>query len=1191
MRRKLLFILGILFLGSVSYAQVIDESFETWPPTGWTLDPSSGSGSWQQDDGSTHGPGSAYDGSYAAMFDNYTYSSGVTGDLITPVFDVSSYTNPVLSFYWWNNDGSSSPASIDVYTTPDGSTWTLLEHIDTYGSGATTWVHYTRGFATTVTQIKLTATSDYGLKNTFVDKFVISDESCPDPSAQTESNITASSADLGWTENGSATIWNIEYGPTGFSQGSGTTVSGVTSNPYTLSGLSDNTTYDWYVQADCGSGSTSNWTGPSTFTTTCATKTAPWSDDFEAHTATTNSTWGNCWSSDPSGTASSFRWDLDASGSTPSSSTGPDGAHSGSKYAYTEASSGSDGDSAFLFSPYVDISGLTTPELTFYYHMYGATMGTMRVDIYDGTSWHYGVYSKSGQQQSSGSDPWEKAIVNLSSYSGTIRVRFTGIRGSDYTGDMSIDDFDIHEAPSCPDPSDQTESNITTSSADLGWTENGSATTWNIEYGPEGFSQGSGTTVSGVTSNPYTLSGLSDNTSYDWYVQADCGSGSTSNWVGPSNFSTLCNATNLPYFQGFDDVTSPDFPDCMTVENTNGDSKYWQTSTTHNSAPNSAKISYNGSEAMDDWFFTQGLNLTGGVTYEVTFVYKCFSSNYPEKLAVHWGSSANSSAMSGSAIFDNNNITNTTWAVGSGTFNPSTSGVYYIGFHGYSDADQYYLYVDDIQVVQYQLSTTWNGTSDNDWRNTGNWSNGWPPGSLTDVTIPADKTNYPTLTSTGYCDDITVQSSSSGDGSLIGVSHLMVSGTSTVQRYLTGGQWHEVSAMVENATVNSFFFNHSPDVWMNKYEESTDSRTAITDLTTAMPLGTGFEAWVKTGNNATALFTGTINGNSITPTLTYTDDSHGYNLVGNPFSSAIQWGAGTWNLTNVDDQVWVWNGTTWVDYVSGTGAGSLTNGIIPMGQGFFVHTNAASPSMTIPTDAQVHNSQEFYKVEQEPQHIILEGEKEGKKDQLWIVFHEGSDESFENGYDGRKMITTREGSAPQIYSREGEEFFSIDALPPVGEEGRVIPVYFKANENGEQTIRIIDLEQIPNVTAVLEDTRTGILQNLNKKPEYTFNAVTYQNPERFILHLNRSANSIDDHNLKRDIHVYAFDKSIYIDCRGDAVNVKKEVRIYDLTGREIMVKTIPPGDLIRIPVNLPGSYLIVKVISSNEVSTAKVFIK
>ena len=62
-------------------------------------------------------------------------------------------------------------------------------------------------------------------------------QSCPAPTLQTVSNITTTSADLGWTAGGSETIWNIEWGPAGFTQGSGTMITGTSSNPYSLSGL------------------------------------------------------------------------------------------------------------------------------------------------------------------------------------------------------------------------------------------------------------------------------------------------------------------------------------------------------------------------------------------------------------------------------------------------------------------------------------------------------------------------------------------------------------------------------------------------------------------------------------------------------------------------------------------------------------------------------------------------------------------------------------------------------------------------------------------------------------------------------------------------------------------------------------------------------------------------------------------
>src|SRR5690606_11521264 len=73
----------------------------------------------------------------------------------------------------------------------------------------------------------------------------------------------------------------------------------------------------------------------------------------------------------------------------------------------------------------------------------------------------------------------------------------------------------------------------------ISWTENGTATEWEIEYGLTGFTQGSGIVVTdndGILGE--TLSGLTDNTDYDVYVRAICSTTNMSAWVGPVSFTT-----------------------------------------------------------------------------------------------------------------------------------------------------------------------------------------------------------------------------------------------------------------------------------------------------------------------------------------------------------------------------------------------------------------------------------------------------------------------------------------------------------------------------------------------------------------------------------------------------------------------------------------------------------------------------
>ncbi|MCD4665471.1 MAG: hypothetical protein K8R68_09370, partial [Bacteroidales bacterium] len=93
---------------------------------------------------------------------------------------------------------------------------------------------------------------------------------CGTPVALTVTNIGDNSADLGWTETGTSTMWDIEIQLAGVAFTGVPTHPGITSPypPYPMTGLASLTSYDWQVRADCGGGTSSGWSVPSTFTTT-----------------------------------------------------------------------------------------------------------------------------------------------------------------------------------------------------------------------------------------------------------------------------------------------------------------------------------------------------------------------------------------------------------------------------------------------------------------------------------------------------------------------------------------------------------------------------------------------------------------------------------------------------------------------------------------------------------------------------------------------------------------------------------------------------------------------------------------------------------------------------------------------------------------------------------------------------------
>ena len=88
-----------------------------------------------------------------------------------------------------------------------------------------------------------------------------------------------------------------------------------------------------------------------------------------------------------------------------------------------------------------------------------------------------------------------------------------------------IDDIAVYESPSCVSPTSLSTSNLTSTSVDLAWTENNSASIMdNPDIAHLVLHKGTGTIVT-TSSNPHSLSGLTAQTAYDWYVRAICGAG------------------------------------------------------------------------------------------------------------------------------------------------------------------------------------------------------------------------------------------------------------------------------------------------------------------------------------------------------------------------------------------------------------------------------------------------------------------------------------------------------------------------------------------------------------------------------------------------------------------------------------------------------------------------------------------
>jgi len=377
--------------------------------------------------------------------------------------------------------------------------------------------------------------------------------SCPPPTLLSSANSTTTSTELSWTENGSATSWLVEYGTPGFTPGInvGTTVTAGTNISYLLSGLTANNLYDVYVRSFCSVGDTSTFLGPISVGT------------FDLASSTFMAVDEDCpvaGFTDISGTGVGY--DLADDGEQNVTMTFPFifqgtivtdlrlGNNGGMLIGATAGNVGTGGNMNGVDDgvyPWFDDMDSETGDV-FYEEIgvapnriaivqwdnlnnysNGATTVTFQVQIHETTNEIYFVYDD--VEFGTGDDFGANADIGLA---GPLQDFNVSNNDAAYLMANSCVRFYY---PTCPAVSNITSTYSSIDSLEIGWTSNGTESDWIIEYGPTGFTQGSGIFVN-TTSNPDTLGGLVDNTMYDIYVYADCGAGDTSVAVGPETFAT-----------------------------------------------------------------------------------------------------------------------------------------------------------------------------------------------------------------------------------------------------------------------------------------------------------------------------------------------------------------------------------------------------------------------------------------------------------------------------------------------------------------------------------------------------------------------------------------------------------------------------------------------------------------------------
>ena len=289
--------------------------------------------------------------------------------------------------------------------------------------------------------------------------------------------------------------------------------------------------------------------------------------------------------------------------------------------------------------------------------------------------------------------------------------------------------------------------------------------------------------------------------------------------------------------------------------------------------------------------------------------------------------------------------------------------------------------------------------------------------------------------------------------------------------------------------------------------------------------------------NVTLIFNGTPYSGNGQVTLTKTNgcDFSGWNLIGNPFSTAKTIGSKPFYRMND----------------LGTEIIAATNPTIAAMEGIFVVANTNGETVTFAESTKDHGSEERI--------IINLCNNAAVIDRAIIRLGEG---------ETLPKFQLRDNSTKIYIPQDGKDYAVVNA-DATGE----MPVNFKAHENGIYTLTI-SAPLTSNLSPLtLIDNLTGAHIDLLTTPSYTFEAQTTDYASRFRLVFGASDTE--------EVFAFVSDGQLIVNGEGT-------LQIFDVLGHQLFAKQAPLTSNLS-PLTSPGVYVL-RLINGAEVKTQKIFL-
>jgi hypothetical protein len=444
-----------------------------------------------------------------------------------------------------------------------------------------------------------------------------------------------------------------------------------------------------------------------------------------------------------------------------------------------------------------------------------------------------------------------------------------------------------------------------------------------------------------------------------------------------------------------------------------------------------------------------------------------------------------------------------------------------------------------------------------------------------------------------------------GPGSLIiedggSLLHNTANVQATMRREISRPAWRLISSPVAAQSISGdwtpatpahgydfFGWDEPTQTWKNHKQSSFNTWNSGGSFFPGRGYLVSFEATTPTVRS----FAGSLNNGNISVAVTRRTGAGFYlgsNLLGNPYSSSIDWGLAD-HAQFADRFAYIYDpnlggggGYRTIDGSLPTSAGRL----IAPNQGFFViKRNAGIGTFTFTNAMRAHGGT-FIKSSPGGDQMMFRLSHGSFFDETILRVLPEAD-TIRDPFDAIKFFSYSP-EMPQLFTQSSDNaWLAINSIPPSSAGSEYI-MGLRAPATGEYTLSLQATSgAFASGEVFIKDLVTGVVQNMSQNPLLTFQASQGDHAARFMVGFTQTTNLATRPEATANIYVY----NNVLNLQFAHQESNRTLQVIDLIGRPVLDKGLGGDSSLQVPLDLKPGVYIVRITGQNTSLAQRVLVK